>query len=135
MPSFSKRSMDKLETCHGDLIALFVVVVQHRDCTILCGQRGEAEQTEYFRTGRSKVEFPNSKHNKTPSLAVDVAPYFKERPHIRWNDRNSFYHFAGFVLGVAEMMKIKIRYGGNWDGDDELSDQTFFDLPHYELIL
>jgi len=135
MPRFSQRSTDKLMTCHSDLEDLFFEVIKHRDCTILCGQRGVIEQNEYFRTGRSKVKYPNSKHNKTPSEAVDVAPYFQKRPHIRWNDRQSFYHFAGFVLGIAEMMKIKIRWGGNWDGDDELFDQSFFDLPHFEIVL
>jgi len=134
MSSFGKSSADKLATCHPDLQRLFNEVVKHYDCTILQGERTKEEQDEFFRTGRSKVQYPNSKHNSHPSMAVDVAPYFKEAPHIRWEDKEKFYHFAGYVQGVADQLGIKIRFGGNWDMDDELHDQTFMDLPHYELI-
>jgi peptidoglycan L-alanyl-D-glutamate endopeptidase CwlK len=37
-------------------------------------------------------------------------------------------------MGIAAKMGIKIRWGGDWDRDEELHDQTFFDLPHFELI-
>ena len=72
---------------------------------------------------------PNySKHNQEPSLAVDVAPW-----PIDWNDSHRFYHFAGFVLGIAAALNIRLRWGGDWDSDFDLRDQTFFDLPHFEL--
>jgi peptidoglycan L-alanyl-D-glutamate endopeptidase CwlK len=59
-----------------------------------------------------------------------VAPY-----PIDWNDTKRFYHFAGFVLGVAKSSKIAIpiRWGGDWDSDNDLNDQTFMDLVHWEL--
>jgi hypothetical protein len=129
MPKFSTASIEKLNTCHPDLIRLFTEVVKHYDCTILCGQRGQAEQDEAFRTGKSQLVWPNSKHNQRPSLAVDVAPY-----PIDWKDRERFYHFAGFVKAMAITMGIKIRHGGDWDGDNDLKDQNFFDLPHFELL-
>lgn len=134
MPAFGKISKERLSTCHPDLQRLFEEVVKNYDCTILQGHRTKEEQDEYFRTGRSKVQYPNSKHNKMPSMAVDVAPYFKEQPHVRWENKEKFYHFAGYVQGVADQLGIKIRWGGNWDMDDELLDQTFFDLPHFELV-
>jgi hypothetical protein len=31
-------------------------------------------------------------------------------------------------------MGIEIRWGGNWKGDFNPSDNTFFDGPHYELV-
>jgi peptidoglycan LD-endopeptidase CwlK len=31
-------------------------------------------------------------------------------------------------------MGIEIRWGGDWDGDGDLSDHKFNDLPHFELI-
>ena len=76
---------------------------------------------------------PQSKYNKTPSLAADVVPWFKNSPHIRWEDREAFYCFGGFVLGVAAEMGLTIRWGGDWDRDEYLHDQSFFDLPHFEL--
>ena len=128
MPSFSKRSKSKLETCDKKLQRLMNEVIKHYDCTILEGHRDRATQNEYFRTGRSKLKYPQGKHNSTPSKAVDVAPY-----PIDWEDTDRFYHFAGFVQGMAAGMGIKIRWGGDWDGDHKFTDQTFHDLPHFEL--
>lgn len=133
MPNFGQASKDNLSTAHPDLQRLFNEVVKNYDCTVMCGHRNEEDQNKAFHEGRSKVQWPNGKHNKLPSEAVDVAPWFVEAPHIRWEDKEKFYHFAGYVQAVADQLKIKIRWGGNWDSDDELHDQTFFDLPHFEL--
>lgn len=130
MAKFSKTSADRLATCHLDLQRLFNEVIVHQDCTIACGRRGETEQDEAFRTGKSKVRFPNSNHNSDPSLAVDVVPY-----PVDWNDKNRFYMFVGLVRGIAAMLGIKIRCGADWDGDFEIKDQNFHDLPHFELVL
>lgn len=132
---FGKNSTKRLLECHPDLQELFNEVIKHQNCAVLVGHRGEHDQNLAFREGRSKLEYPKSLHNKEPfPLAVDVVPWFKNRPHIRWDDRERFYCFGGFVLGVAAKKKIKIRWGGDWDRDGELRDQTFFDLPHFELI-
>lgn len=128
MPSFSEQSQEKLAGCNYDLQVLFNEVIKKFDCTIIVGHRGKNEQNEYYRTGRSKLQYPNSKHNKIPSEAVDVAPY-----PINWNDTKRFYYFAGYVKGIAEKMGINIRFGGDWDSDTEVTDQTFNDLVHFEL--
>ena len=62
-------------------------------------------------------------------MAVDVVPY-----PIDWKDRARFYHFVGFVRGIASQKGIKIRTGADWDGDHLFNDQTFHDLPHFELL-
>ena len=132
MPSFGERSRKNLESCHPDLQRLFERVVVERDCSVLCGHRDEEAQMEAYnaKPRRSKVQFPNSKHNQEPSIAVDVVPY----PRIDWNDKGRFYLFVGYVLGVASQMGIDIRCGADWDGDGEVKDQNFHDLPHFELI-
>ncbi len=135
MFKFGKRSTQNLVSCHEDLQRLFNEVIKYYDCSIICGIRGKLEQDDAYYSGRSQLKFPESSHNNTPSVAVDVVPYFKGRPHIRWEDKEKFYEFAGFVQGVASILEINIRWGGNWDRDDELQDQTFFDLPHFELII
>ena len=131
---FSAKSIAELKTCHFKLRMLFYEVIKHYDCSIIQGHRGQQEQDEYFRIGFSKLKFPKGKHNKILSLAVDAGPY---NPYIRgidWNDRDSFYHFAGFVRGVAAQMGFNIRWGGDWDSDKDLHDQTFMDLVHFELV-
>ena len=127
MPQFGKDSLKKLQSCHPDLQKLFNEVIKHYDCTILEGQRSNEDQLKAFSAGKSKIK-SGGKHNQTPSLAVDVAPC-----PVDWNDKNKFYHFAGRVLGIAQMLGIKIRWGGDWNGDNNLKNQTFFDLPHFEL--
>lgn len=133
MAYFGKNSTKRLSECHPDLQLLFHEVIRHWNCAVLTGRRGEQEQNQTFREGRSKLKYPHSTHNKKPSRGADVIPWFPKPPHIRWNDREAFYCFGGFVLGIAAKMGIKIRWGGDWDRDEELHDQTFFDLPHFEL--
>lgn len=129
MPKFGKRSRYNLTTCHEDLQRLFNEVIKYFDCSVICGYRGGGEQDEAFHKGFSKLKFPESKHNKIPSLAVDVVPY-----PIDWDDTDRLYMFVGFVKAVAVMMDISIRCGADWDGDMEVKDQNFHDLPHFELL-
>jgi peptidoglycan L-alanyl-D-glutamate endopeptidase CwlK len=135
MPSFSITSKRRLATCHPDLQKLFNKVIERRDCTIICGHRTEEEQNEAYRTGHSQLKFPQSKHNLNPSNAVDVMPYFDCEPHIRWNDLESTYNFIGYVQGIADELGVKIRSGSDWDLDLDFNDQSFMDLPHFELVL
>ena len=128
MPRFSKRSEAKLATCDPKLQQLFNEVIKGFDCSILVGHRGQFEQAKAVIEGRSKVHWPNSKHNSSPSQAVDVAPY-----PIDWEDRERFHLFAGYVLGIASQLNIPIRWGGDWDMDTEVKDNTFDDLVHFEL--
>lgn len=139
---YGQRSERHLRTAHIDLQRLFREVILHVDCAVLKGHRGEREQNTAFNAGVSELRFPEGKHNVYPSRAVDVAPY-----PIKWGERlvkngrispasllarDRFYHFAGGVLGIAAMMRIPIRWGGNWDGND-LGEQKFNDLVHFEL--
>ena len=133
MPYFSKRSNDKLETCHEDIVRVMRTVIQWSDFSIICGIRLEEEQNEAYAKGYSKVKFPDSKHNAAPpkkSKAVDVAPY-----PIDWNDKRRFDILAGRILMAAELMDIKLRWGGDWDSDGDVKDQTFNDVGHYEISI
>lgn len=133
MPKFSQRSLDRLSTCDDRLQRVFKEVIKHWDCTILEGHRDKETQNEYYRTGKSKLRYPQGKHNSMPSKAVDVIPYYDREPHYRWDDWNTWYAFAGFVLGVAASMGIKLRSGLDWDRDKDFTDQSFNDAPHFEL--
>ena len=128
MPRFGTKSRGRLSSCHPDLQKVFNQVIKEIDCSILCGQRGEKEQNKAFDEGRSKVRFPDGRHNANPSNAVDVAPY-----PIDWEDRERFHLFAGYVLGIADSMGIRLRWGGDWDRDWTVKDNKFDDLPHFEI--
>ena len=128
MPHFSQISKDNLATCHQQLQTLFNEVIKHYDCTIITGYRSNEEQDALYNDGKSQCKGGQSKHNHSPSLAVDVTPY-----PIDWDDTKRFYHFVGFVKGIASQLGIKLRTGADWDDDNDLNDQSFFDLNHFEL--
>ena len=128
MPKFGRTSKKRLETCHPKLQKVMKEVIKHVDCTILCGHRGEKEQNEAVATGHSNVGWPNGRHNKYPSNAVDVAPW-----PLDWQDYERFTLFAGFVLGIAKSMDIELIWGNDWDGDFETKDTNLKDYPHFEL--
>lgn len=131
MPQFSDISLSRLESCDHRLIKLMKEIIKFYDCTIICGRRGEEDQNTAFEEGRSKLQYPQSKHNRFPSLAVDVAPYISGKGVV-W-DKKQCYAFGGFVMGVAAMLEIPIRWGGDWDMDTDINDQTFMDLVHFEI--
>lgn len=132
MPKFSRRSLDKLETCDSRLQELMNEVIKYIDISIIDGQRSSSQQDLLYEKGYSKVKFPNSKHNSSPSMAVDVMLWNKEKPHIRWNDKVQQAYVAGFIKAVAEMLGIKIRQGCDWNGD-MIFNESFFDGPHIEI--
>lgn len=130
---WSDKSRAKLETCHPDLILLCneVLRLSPLDVIIIEGHRSDERQLELYRTGQSLLEAGQSKHNKYPSEAVDMAPLV--RGNIRWGDKDLFCQFSGFVRGIAAGMNIKLISGVDWNGNLMSSDHNFFDGPHYEL--
>ena len=128
MPKFGKRSKNALSSCDERLIKVFDEVIKTVDCSVLEGHRGQSKQDKYYEEGKSKVKYPSGRHNKLPSMAVDVAPY-----PIDWDDRERFHLFAGFVLGIAKSMGINLRWGGDWNQNWFVDDNKFDDFPHFEL--
>jgi hypothetical protein len=43
-------------------------------------------------------------------------------------------HIAGRAFAIAHEEGFSIRWGGDWDGDGDLTNQKFDDLFHIELI-
>lgn len=153
MPTYSPASIEQRDSLAPDLIVLFEEVLKKFDHTIIYGYRDPKLQFELFQKGRKLVDgewiitdkkkvvtykdgtINKSKHNLKPSEAADVVPYPMEK-----NDSKKIYVFAGWVLGAAQVlfnegkMTHKIRWGGDWDGDHDLKDQTFMDLCHFEIV-
>ena len=128
MAKFGKRSKERLSTCDEKLQKIFNEVIKHVDCSVLEGHRSGERQNKLYDEGKTKVRYPNGRHNANPSRAVDVVPY-----PIDWHDRERFHLFAGFVIGIAQSMGIKLRWGGDWNMNFEEDDNNFDDLPHFEL--
>jgi hypothetical protein len=130
MPSFGKRSQERLKGVDSRLINVLNKVVKYFDVTVIEGVRSQDRQNELVAQGKSKTKFGKHVEGK----AVDIAPY-----PIDWQSRDDFHYLGGFVLGVASEMGIDIRWGGDWS-DSSLSenarttkDNSFDDLVHFEI--
>ena len=128
MPHFGRKSKERLNTCESNLQKVFNEVIKHVDCSVLEGHREKDRQNKLFEDGKTKVKYPDGRHNRQPSSAVDVTPY-----PVDWKDRERQTLFAGFVIGVASQMGINLRWGGDWDQDFQVVDNRFDDFPHFEL--
>lgn len=126
---FSKRN---LEECVRELQEIAHEAIDVMDFTVVCGARSKEEQQRKYAKGLSQVQWPNSKHNvtenKTKSRAFDLAPY-----PIDWQDEERFYILAGVILTIARQRGVDIRWGGDWDSDLDVHDQSFNDLGHFEV--
>jgi len=116
---FGTRSLSRIEECHPDLQRIAHELIKEMDITIICGHRGEKDQNSAFINGKSKLQWPRSKHNRTPSEAIDMAPW-----PLNWDDTPGFMAMCSKVESIAERLKIKIRLG---------RDFSFGDMPHIEL--
>jgi peptidoglycan L-alanyl-D-glutamate endopeptidase CwlK len=112
---------------------VFVEAIKQKDITILVGARNQEEQHEAFITGKSQLDWPNSKHNASPSLAVDFAPYFPQ-VKIDWKDIPAFALLAGYLIRIGEEQGVKLRWGGDWSLDGRTRDENFKDLDHIEIV-
>ena len=133
MPNkFSRTSLDRLSEVHPALQDLCFAVLQRHDCTVVYGKRTVSEQQRLVEEGLSKTM--NSKHLEQPdgsAHAVDLAPY-----PIDWDNTKRFYYLAGMMIALAPLhlpAGYVLRYGGDWDMDNDLDDQRFMDLVHFEL--
>lgn len=111
---------EKLVPVHAYMREWFYrVKAVEKNVHISCGQRTEAEQEAAFKSGLSKVHFPDSKHNKSPAEALDLffltedgVAVFPQKRYAKINDFNV-------------QNKETVRWGGTF--------KTLGDANHFEL--
>jgi len=136
MGAFGKTSQDRLSTCHPLLQQVANEAIKNCpvDFGISEGNRSIERQQQLFKEGKSKIDgvTQKGKHNYSPSEAFDIYAYVNGKISY---DTASLSFIAGFILATAQRINIKVRWGGNWDGDGEIiKDQSLVDLPHFELL-
>jgi hypothetical protein len=115
-------------TCDVRLQNIVKAAIERIDFTVLCGHRGEQEQNDAYEQGRSKLRWPQSKHNKVPSLAVDLAPY-----PIDWHNLDRFKAVAMVMIDEAKKLNVPLRWGGDFNRDGNLHNDRFVDAPHFQI--
>jgi len=148
MNKFSETSKERLSTCDLYLQKVMIKAIELSpiDFGIAQGARTIQEQKQYFNEGKSKINPDNyteyqlplkAKHIVTPefpkSRAVDFYAYIPGKG-ASWSSKQMLV-IIGVILAVDNSMEGRLRSGADWDQDGEfMTDQTFQDLPHIEII-
>lgn len=129
MPSFSKKSMERLRACDIKLQVIALEAIKEIDFVVVCGTRTVEEQQALYAQGRTAAGHiitntdgikNKSKHNYTPSQAMDLAPF-----PIDWNNLNRFAELAKIIKRIAKENNTPLEWGGDW--------KSFKDYPHFQL--
>lgn len=152
------NSKKVFDTLHEDLqtVITWGLKLCAVDFTLYEGYRSPEKQLEYYKKGR---EFKNGRwvvvnekavitkvdgyhikgqHNYNPSHAVDLRAYVPDKEQLTWDSVHLTYIAASLIM-IAEFLfndgviKHKLRWGGNWDKDGDLADNTLVDRPHLEI--
>lgn len=130
MPSFGKKSSEKLAELHPQLQLVLLEAIKHVDFSIYEGHRSNAKQKVYFESGKSQKPPGTSKHNKFPSEAADLWAY-----PIDWKQTEQQCYVMGIIMGIASQMGVKLRWGYDWNRNGDTRDNKFNDMPHVEVLL
>jgi len=107
-------NQDSLLSVDKKLVELCFEVGKTWDLCIVCGFRNQSAQEKAFKEGKSKLQFPHSKHNSVPSKAVDVASYDLVQHKIDWEDKTC-QELREYIDEVARSMRILINPAIKWD--------------------
>lgn len=141
MYSYGEESKRNLATCHPILQQVANKILEYRDAKVLQGHRGEEDQNAAVAAGNSKTPWPQSKHNRMPSEAMDIVPHplptwaFDPTPEEKMKAWTFWVEWGSWVVGLAAGMGIVLRWGYDWDRDHDLLDTKFYDGPHFEVVL
>lgn len=120
---------EKLRTLHPNLSRLVRAVAQTWDVVILETSRTPERQAALVAGGQSQRV--DSKHLMQPdgyAHAIDLAPL-----PVDWNDARRWYYFGGYCLAMAESLGVRVIWGGDWNHNTQVTDQSFNDLDHLEV--
>jgi peptidoglycan L-alanyl-D-glutamate endopeptidase CwlK len=137
---WGKRSLECFMTLHPMMQQLMDAVLIQTDIKIQYGLRDQKQQDSFYKKGTSRLKYPNSKHNKTDdphmkdkryllSDAVDITPYPKEYQATA----QDLIDLSKIVFAEATRLGIKIRWGGDFNGDGDKTKNDAWDKYHYEL--
>lgn len=133
MYAFGRKSLHIRKSLDPRLQVIVDELLTWADISLISGYRDRQEQNALYESlpQRSKVRYPNSKHNTRPSLAVDLAPYpYPDKD----NDlRAALGYIAGLAMAIADRHGWQLRWGGDWNRNGSVVDNGFDDLFHLEL--
>jgi peptidoglycan L-alanyl-D-glutamate endopeptidase CwlK len=128
------RSRTKLAMVDPFLRAVVEEAIQvtEQDFFVVEGLRTVEMQKLYLSQGRSKTM--NSLHLRQAdgyAHAVDLCPCASGVA--LWQDIPAFRRVAESMFRAADSVGVLLQWGGDWDMDGDSRDETFLDMPHFQL--
>ena len=116
----SRRSLQRLEGVHPDLVAIVKLAITRTDIdfTVVDGVRSIERQRQLVAQGASTTM--NSRH--LTGHAVDLAPWIDGQPSWHWPH---YDELAPVIKRAAKDLGVEIEWGGDW--------RSFKDGPHWQL--
>lgn len=141
MYNFGAKSIQNLVGVHPQLVSVVQAVMhmQVMDFSVNEGVRTRERQTLLVAQGKSKTM--DSKHLVQADgfgHAVDLYPYPVNMPLVHKGDAREIFRFGqlcGLMLSEAKRQGVLLVNGADWDSDGQTLDHTFFDAPHFQLVL
>lgn len=129
---FGHKSREVFATLDPRLQRVVKELLCYVDVSLIQGHRGKAEQNALYVQSKTKVKWPRSKHNRLPSLAVDVQPF--PLPQDENDLRAALGYIAGLAMRIADEEDVQLRWGGDWNMNGDVTDNGFDDLWHLEIV-
>jgi len=127
---WSARSQAIRDQLCPELQGMVDALLTYMDVSLTTGHRTEKAQNALY-PKYTQVRWPDSKHNRFPSVAVDLQPY--PYPDNENDLRAALGYMAGLCYIIAEAQGFQIRWGGDWNRNGSVTDNGFDDLFHIEV--
>ena len=131
----SQRSLKRLEGVEPDLVNIVCLAIERTPVDFgvawMGGLRTPEEQNQLYKDKVSTKDgyLRLSKHQF--GEAVDLQAFVGGKAIV---SEKMQCVIAGVMFSCAAELGETIRWGGDWDSDGNLGDQTFNDLYHFEII-
>lgn len=141
---FGKGSLANLVGVDPKLVQVTrqALILSTVDFTVVEGCRTVARQEALYAQGRTKpgnivtwTMHSNHIPSGTPPYgkAVDLVPINPNTGAIDWGFTEGFNEISRAMFAAADTLRMKLRWGADWDGDGVPRERGETDSPHFEL--
>lgn len=121
------RCTQKLAEARNELVSFFYWVKgNYPEIHVSWSFRDQANQDEAFRTGKSKLSWPKSKHNRMDSNGNPASEALDLFVLDRFGKAQWPYHTLKQIADEVANMNLAIKWGGTF--------KSIGDFDHFELI-